>query len=153
MLGRTIVWRAELAGNCINDLKAAPSDLPTDLQKKLFNICTTGLKRQVLLWESTCLSLALVVVELSWDGPHFFTWTNIVHKCFCVISVKTLSFAICHLARHLLYTVYTYHVFTETEGNSEFCGPETAVVAQAEAEGNNERSSATKLTVSLGLSK
>ena len=33
-----------------------------------------------------------------------------------------------------------YHLFTETEGNSEFCDPETAVVARSEAEGNNERS-------------
>ena len=35
---------------------------------------------------------------------------------------------------------FIYHLFTETEGNSEFCGPETAVVARSEAEGNNERS-------------
>jgi hypothetical protein len=30
-----------------------------------------------------------------------------------------------------------YHLFTETEGNSVFCGPETAVVTRGEAEGNN----------------
>jgi hypothetical protein len=30
-----------------------------------------------------------------------------------------------------------YHLFTETEGDSVFCGPETAVVARGEAEGNN----------------
>ena len=33
------------------------------------------------------------------------------------------------------------------EGNSEFCGPETAVVARSEAEGNNGGLGATKLTV------
>ena len=32
---------------------------------------------------------------------------------------------------------YIYHLFTETEENSVFCGPETAVVARGEAEGNN----------------
>ena len=33
---------------------------------------------------------------------------------------------------------HIFHLFTETEGNSEFCGPETAVVARSETEGNNE---------------
>ena len=39
-----------------------------------------------------------------------------------------------------MVSVNNYHLFTETEGNSEFCGAETAVVARSEAEGNNERS-------------
>ena len=39
-----------------------------------------------------------------------------------------------------------YHLFTETEGNSVFCGPETAVVARGEAEGNNGGRGATKHT-------
>ena len=39
-----------------------------------------------------------------------------------------------------------YHLFTETEGNSVFCGPETAVVARGEAEGNNGSRGATKHT-------
>jgi hypothetical protein len=42
--------------------------------------------------------------------------------------------------------VYNYHLFTETEGNSVFCGRETAVVAQCEAEGNNGGRGATKHT-------
>ena len=29
-----------------------------------------------------------------------------------------------------LTTIINYHLFTETKGNSVFCGPETAVVAQ-----------------------
>jgi hypothetical protein len=28
--------------------------------------------------------------------------------------------------------LYNYHLFTETEGKSVFCGPETAVVARGE---------------------
>ena len=43
-------------------------------------------------------------------------------------------------AMSICYVLYNYHLFTETKGNSEFCGPETAVVARSEAEGNNERS-------------
>jgi hypothetical protein len=39
-----------------------------------------------------------------------------------------------------------YHLFTETEGNSVFRGPETAVVARGEAEGNNGDRGATKHT-------
>ena len=39
-----------------------------------------------------------------------------------------------------------YHLFTETEGNSVFCGPEIAVVALGEAEGNNGSRGATKHT-------
>jgi hypothetical protein len=39
-----------------------------------------------------------------------------------------------------------YHLFTETEGNSVFCWPETAVVARGEAEGNNGGRGATKHT-------
>ena len=34
------------------------------------------------------------------------------------------------------YGVYTYHLFTETKGNSVFCGPETVDVSRGEAEGN-----------------
>jgi hypothetical protein len=36
--------------------------------------------------------------------------------------------------------LYNYHLFTETEGNRVFCGPETAVVARGEAEGQQRRS-------------
>jgi hypothetical protein len=43
-------------------------------------------------------------------------------------------------------TLNTYHLFTETEGNSVFCGPENAVVARGEAEGNNGGRGATKHT-------
>ena len=45
-------------------------------------------------------------------------------------------------------------IFTETEGNSVFCGPETAVVARGEAGGNNGGRGATKHGIaSRGLSK
>jgi hypothetical protein len=45
----------------------------------------------------------------------------------------------------LLCTVRNnYHLFAETEGNSVFCGPKTAVVARGEAEGNNGSQGATK---------
>ena len=39
-----------------------------------------------------------------------------------------------------------YHLFTETEGNSLFCGLETAVVAGSDTEGNNCGRGATKDT-------
>jgi hypothetical protein len=42
--------------------------------------------------------------------------------------------------------VNNYHLFTETEGNSVFCGPETAVVARAEAKGKKGSRGATKHT-------
>ena len=45
-----------------------------------------------------------------------------------------------------------YHLFTETEGNSVFCGPETAVVARGEAEGNNGGRGGTKHTSFLQVS-
>jgi hypothetical protein len=32
--------------------------------------------------------------------------------------------------------IFNYHLFTETEGNSVFCGPETVDVSRGEAEGN-----------------
>ena len=32
-----------------------------------------------------------------------------------------------------------YHLLTETEGNSVFCGPETVDVSRGEAEGNMHR--------------
>ena len=41
---------------------------------------------------------------------------------------------------------YNYHLFTETEGNSVFCGLETAVVARGETSGNNGGQGATKHT-------
>ena len=41
-----------------------------------------------------------------------------------------------------------YHLFTETEGYSVFCGPATAVVARGEAEVNNGGRGATKHTAS-----
>jgi hypothetical protein len=42
-----------------------------------------------------------------------------------------------HTPCYVIKTIYIYHLFTETEGNSVFCGPQTAVVARGEAEGNN----------------
>jgi hypothetical protein len=35
------------------------------------------------------------------------------------------------------HACYIYHLFTEIEGYSVFCWPETAVVAQGKAEDNN----------------
>ena len=39
-----------------------------------------------------------------------------------------------------------YHLFTETEGNSVFCGPETVDVSRGEAEGNIDGRGFTKHT-------
>ena len=39
-----------------------------------------------------------------------------------------------------------YHLFTETEGNSVFCGPETVDVSRGEAEGNIDGRGSTKHT-------
>ena len=33
--------------------------------------------------------------------------------------------------------INNYHLLTETEGNSVFCGPETVDVSRGEAEGNS----------------
>jgi hypothetical protein len=52
----------------------------------------------------------------------------------------SLCISVCHSL------LYNYHIFTETEGNSVFCGPETAVVAQGKAEGNNGGRGTTKHT-------
>jgi hypothetical protein len=48
----------------------------------------------------------------------------------------------------LLFVIYNYHLFTETEGNSVFCGPKSAIeiVARGEVEGNNGGRGATKHT-------
>ena len=40
-----------------------------------------------------------------------------------------------------------YHLLTETEGNSVFCGPETVDVSRREAEGNIDGRGSTKHTV------
>jgi hypothetical protein len=45
--------------------------------------------------------------------------------------------------------IFIYHLFTETEGNRVFCGPDTAVVVRGEAEGNNGGRGATKHTAFL----
>ena len=65
----------------------------------------------------------------------------------CISVIKKLSHR--HFKRETTTyytTTYNYHLFTETEGNSVFCGPETAVVARGEAEGINGDRGATKLT-------
>jgi hypothetical protein len=73
---------------------------------------------------------------------------NLICKVFIFHSV-----VIEILFRIELLTEYSesiiYHLFTETEGNSVFCGPETAVVARGEAEGNNGCRGATKHTAFL----
>ena len=48
---------------------------------------------------------------------------------------------------------YIYHLLTETEGNSVFCGPETVDVSRGEAEGNIGGRGSTKHTFSRGLSQ
>ena len=68
--------------------------------------------------------------------------------------MKELKVKFCYSGTYGLDKVIIYHLFTETEGNSEFCGPETTVVARSEAEGNNERSrGAQNSLLSRGLSK
>jgi hypothetical protein len=53
------------------------------------------------------------------------------------------------------YTDYIgiYHLFTETEGNSVFCGSETAVFARGEDVGNNGGRGPQNTLFSRGLSK
>ena len=44
------------------------------------------------------------------------------------------------------YCTDNYHLLTETEGNSVFCGPETVDVSRGEAEGNIDGRGSTKHT-------
>ena len=44
------------------------------------------------------------------------------------------------------YCIFTYHLLTETEGNSVFCGPETDDVSRGEVEGNIDGRESTKHT-------
>ncbi len=46
----------------------------------------------------------------------------------------------------LLTQLVNYHLLTETEGNSVFCGPETVDVSRGEAEGNIDGRGSTKHT-------
>jgi hypothetical protein len=50
------------------------------------------------------------------------------------------------LYKFLLCILDNYHLFTETEGNSVFCGPETVDVSRGEAEGNIDGRGSTKHT-------
>ncbi len=52
---------------------------------------------------------------------------------------RDAGFAILRLAE-------IYHLLTETEGNSVFCGPETVDVSRGEAEGNIDGRGSTKHT-------
>ena len=45
-----------------------------------------------------------------------------------------------------LVVANNYHLLTETEGNSVFCGPETVDVSRGEAEGNIDSRGSTKHT-------
>ncbi len=45
-----------------------------------------------------------------------------------------------------MHVFLVYHLFTETEGNSVFCGPETVDVSRGEAEGNIDGRGSTKHT-------
>ncbi len=45
-----------------------------------------------------------------------------------------------------LFNKTNYHLLTETEGNSVFCGPETVDVSRGEAEGNIDCRGSTKHT-------
>ncbi len=46
-----------------------------------------------------------------------------------------------------------YHLLTETEGNSVFCGPETVDVSRGEAEGNIDGRGSQNTLLSRGLSQ
>ena len=48
---------------------------------------------------------------------------------------------------------YNYHLFTETEGNSVFCGPETAVAPEAKPRATTAVEVAQNTLLSRGLSK
>ena len=60
--------------------------------------------------------------------------------------MKELKVKFCYSGTYGLDKVIIYHLFTETEGNSEFCGPETAVEQRAVAGPQNS-------LFSQGLSK
>ncbi len=60
-------------------------------------------------------------------------------KAFPNITYENLV-AICHACTVI------YHLLTETEGNSVFCGPETVDVSRGEAEGNIDGRGSTKHT-------
>jgi hypothetical protein len=68
--------------------------------------------------------------------------TNLFHRIFPRYIIDRHIRLITKSSTH----TNNYHLFTETEGNSVFCGPETAVVARGEAEGNNGGRGATKHT-------
>ncbi len=51
-----------------------------------------------------------------------------------------------HVPFFLGHPVVNYHLLTETEGNSVFCGPETVDVSRGEAEGNIDGRGSTKHT-------
>jgi hypothetical protein len=53
----------------------------------------------------------------------------------------------------LIIEWHIYHLFTETEGNSVFCGPETVDVSRGEAEGNMTVEGSQNTLLSRGLSK
>jgi hypothetical protein len=44
------------------------------------------------------------------------------------------NISLCSFSTHSL--LYNYHLFTETEGNSVFCGPETTATTAAEGPQN-----------------
>jgi hypothetical protein len=53
---------------------------------------------------------------------------------------------IIYMKQRKIIKVDNYHLFTETEGNSVFCGPETVDVSRGEAEGNIDGRGSTKHT-------
>ena len=61
---------------------------------------------------------------------------------------KSLVFPLCVFNKKMNSTNKedNYHLLTETEGNSVFCGPETVDVSRGEAEGNIDGRGSTKHT-------
>ena len=58
---------------------------------------------------------------------------------FASCSEEDINLLLRHKDRFLPSEYQKNHLFTETEGNSVFCGPETAVVARGEVEGKQRR--------------
>ena len=62
-------------------------------------------------------------------------------RSYCYTDLIQANCTIFQLAIFFTTTrrIFIMHLFTETEGNSEFCGPETAVVARGESRGQQRR--------------
>ena len=73
---------------------------------------------------------------------HYFSSDRLQYNC----KQKVVEAAIIIFLNYEIFSNNIYHLFTETEGNSVFCGPETVDVSRGEAEGNIDGRGFTKHT-------